>query len=56
MKFKKRDKVRHKEKGGEWFIQGATPGGRVFCRRYTTEKGENEMACFSKEDIEFIRR
>lgn len=56
MKFKKRDTVRHKKKGSEWFIQGATPGGRVFCRRYTTKKGENEMACFSKEDIELIRR
>jgi len=56
MKFKKRDKVRHKEKGGEWFVQGASPGGRVYCTRYTTKKGENKTVCFPKKDIEFIRR
>lgn len=56
MKFKKRDKVRHKEKGGERFVQGTTPGVRVYCRRYTTKKGENKTVCFPKEDIEFVRR
>ena len=56
MKFKKGDRVRHKTKASEWFVQRTTDASRVYCTRHTTKKGEDETVCFLREDLELIRK
>ncbi len=53
MGFRKGDKVRHKKERSEWSVDRIGPGGnRIYCRH----SGKDKTVCFSKEDLELIRR
>ncbi len=53
MRFRKGDKVRDKKERSEWSVDRIGPGGnRIYC----SHSGKDKTVCFSKEDLDLIRR
>ncbi len=53
MRFRKGDRVKDKKEKNEWFVESIGPGGsRIYCRH----SGQGRTVCFSKEELELIRR
>ena len=53
MRFRKGDKVRDKKEKNEWFVDKIDPGGNQI---YCTHPDKDGTVCFSKEDLDLIRR